>query len=91
MGAPQGGLTAVWQVPWLAGVMRCSGRIQIQQSRASGAIHLSGYGRVLWSVGVPGVPMGVPEASLGGPGVCPGVPRTGLRAGPGDPRFLFTG
>ena len=38
-----GVLRAVGEVPELAGVMRCNKKIRMQQSRSSGAVHLSRY------------------------------------------------
>ena len=45
----RGCLSAVWEVPGLAGVMRCNERTRKQQSRASGAVHLLTCCRFLWS------------------------------------------
>ena len=39
-----GGLRSVWEVPGLAGEMRCNKQIRMQQSTASGAAHLVRFG-----------------------------------------------
>ena len=38
LGLTPGGPKAVWDVPGLAGVMRCTQQMRMQQSRASGAV-----------------------------------------------------
>ena len=50
LGPPQEGITAVWEMPGLAGVMRCNKQIRMQHSRASGAAHLSRCSRFCWSL-----------------------------------------